>query len=88
MMALDGGIYLELVLAGLGLRCWVEEINGENLEYQILKWEDDFEHSCPGGVGRVLRGERRISSSSTLQALIRGIWLTILKQRSFDAGLR
>ena len=23
--------YLELVFAGLGLRCWIEEIHGENL---------------------------------------------------------
>jgi hypothetical protein len=28
-------VYLQLVFAGLGLRCWIEEINGENLKYQI-----------------------------------------------------
>ena len=30
------GVYLELVLAGLGLRCWVEEIDCENLLMVML----------------------------------------------------
>lgn len=27
----EGLVYLELVLARLGLRCWIEEIDGESL---------------------------------------------------------
>ena len=29
-------MYLELVLAGLSLRCWVEKINRENLQERLL----------------------------------------------------
>jgi hypothetical protein len=34
--AAEVSLYLKLVFSGFGLRCWIEEINGEDLKNQQL----------------------------------------------------
>jgi len=76
--------YLQLVLAGLGLRGWVEEINGENLVIDVLalcSWENTTEV-----VGRYPRASSALKMAIERHSPLECFFQALLATAGFQKG--